>query len=97
MVDFANSRFWRFIAVALVVLLALDVGHRLLSSGAIPDPMPSAFGTGGIVNTLEDGIVTTNQEGTIVYRWGKIQGTPGGLNVQRFDAANLTIDRLDLK
>lgn len=97
MADFANSRFWRFIAVALVVLLALDVGHRLLSSSALPDLMPAALAAGGIVNTVDDGIVTTNQDGTIVYRWGKVQGTPGGLTVQRFDASKLTIDRLDLK
>jgi hypothetical protein len=98
MEQIANSRFWRTIAVVVVVLLSLDVGHRLLASGTLPDPMPAALArSGGIVASDTVGVVTTNQDGTVVYRWGKIEGTPGGLSVVKFDLKTLSIDRLDLK
>ena len=98
MEPFARSRFWRTLAVLLVVLLGLDVGHRLFSSDSIPNFMPSAMArSGGIVSSDIEGIVTTNQDGTIVYRWGKIEGTPGGLSVVKFDLSSLSIDRLELK
>lgn len=94
----ARSRFWKTIAVVIVALLSVDVGHRLVSSGALPDPMAAALARGGgIVSTATEGIVTTNQDGTVVYRWGKIEGTPGGLSVVKFDLKTLSIDRLDLK
>jgi len=98
MEQFAQSRFWRVVAICFVVLLALDVGLRLFSSGGFPDFMPPAHARGGgIVHSTDAGIVTTNQDGTIVYRWGQIEGTTGGMTVVKFDLNSLSIDRLDLK
>jgi hypothetical protein len=98
MEQFAESRFWKTIAVLIVLLLAVDVGHRLFSSNALPDFMPVAQARhGGIVNTPTSGIVTTNEDGSILYRWGNIEGTPGGLLVVKYDIKSLSIDRLDLK
>lgn len=100
-----SSRFWRGIAIALVALLACDVGLRLLdrvAPGGLPDPMPAALAKGapnggGIIHSPTDGIVTTNETGTRVYRWGRIEGSPGGMSVIVFDVVEKTIDRVDLK
>ncbi len=101
----ASSRFWRGIAIAIVALLACDVGLRILDRIApdgLPDPMAAAFANaapngGGIINTATDGIVTTNDAGTRIYRWGRIDGSPGGMSVIVFDVVEKTIERVDLK
>ncbi len=99
MEHFTKSRFWRTLGVALVLLLALDVGAHLFSAGTgLPEMMPHALArSGGIVHITDLGIVTTNQDGTIVYRWGRIEGSPAGMTVVKFDLNSLSIDRLDLK
>ena len=99
METFANSRFWRVIAVALVVLLAVDVGLRLFERDALPPvfPVARAAADGGIVWSATEGFVTTNQDGTIVHRWGRLDSTAAGAFVTRFDVNKLEIDRLDLK
>ena len=99
MEQFTKSRFWRTVAVALVLLLALDVGAHLFPAGTgMPEMMPRALAQGGgIVHITDLGIVTTNQDGNVVYRWGRIEGSPAGMTVVKFDLNSLSIDRLDLK
>ena len=95
-----KSRFWRGAAVAIIVILACDVGLRLLdrfAPGGLPDLMPSAYAGGGIINAPLEGIVTTNEAGTIVYKWGRVEGRPGGMSVIKFDVKEQTIERIDLK
>lgn len=99
MTNFANSRFWRVAAVLALVLLALDVAVRYLDRPAesMPALLRSAHAQGGVVFSPNDGIVTTNQSGTIIYRWGRVEGTSGGMTVVKFDVEKKSIDRIDLK
>ncbi len=102
MEQFANSRFWKTIAVVVVVLLALDVSLRWTGGGVGQGgqgwpALTMAKRSGGIVFSPTSGIVTTNAAGTIVYKWGLIEGSPAGMTVIKFDLNKQSIDRFDLK
>ena len=89
-------------ALARLPLIGDGLQTRLLSTGGEKDAGADAVRQRGRNLRLEGHlgrfhVYLANEDGSVVYRWGNIEGTPGGLSVVKYDIKSLSIDRLDLK